>query len=388
MLNPSATSRAEKTLHATTIEFAELLADIKKRSEEFEQQKYIPADIISRFKKIGVYRALVPKRYGGDEISPAEFCQLIETLSTADGSAGWVASFGMNPFYLGGLPLSSLDELYRHGPDIVFAGGIFPPQKATTQDGGYRVSGRWSFASGCSGAELIGVGILTDDGSDRPLPRIAVLPAGEFTIDPVWNTVGLSGTGSHDVVLNNAFVPQERTFIRGGELNLEGPLYRYPVLSLATQVLSVVALGIARAALSEIYAIAESQSSVTGAPCLADRQFAQMEIAHCEADLRSARCWFYDAIDDVWQAILRGDEPGEERINAMRLSSTHITRVSASVTTRALKLAGMPGISMRSPLQRYARDTMVITQHAFMGELTYINAGNMFFGHSPQPGYL
>lgn len=77
MLNPSATSRAEKTLHATTIEFAELLADIKKRSEEFEQQKYIPADIISRFKKIGVYRALVPKRYGGDEISPAEFCQLI-----------------------------------------------------------------------------------------------------------------------------------------------------------------------------------------------------------------------------------------------------------------------------------------------------------------------
>lgn len=220
MLNPSATSRAEKTLHATTIEFAELLADIKKRSEEFEQQKYIPADIISRFKKIGVYRALVPKRYGGDEISPAEFCQLIETLSTADGSAGWVASFGMNPFYLGGLPPSSLDELYRHGPDIVFAGGIFPPQKATTQDGGYRVSGRWSFASGCSGAELIGVGILTDDGSDRPLPRIAVLPAGEFTIDPVWNTVGLSGTGSHDVVLNNAFVPQEWTFIRGGELNL------------------------------------------------------------------------------------------------------------------------------------------------------------------------
>lgn len=110
-----------------------------------------------------------------------------------------------------------------------------------------------------------------------------------------------------------------------------------------------------------------------------------MEIAHCEADLRSARCWFYDAIDDVWQAILRGDEPGEERINAMRLSSTHITRVSASVTTRALKLAGMPGISMRSPLQRYARDSMVITQHAFMGELTYINAGNMFFGHSPQP---
>ncbi|EPJ7276730.1 acyl-CoA dehydrogenase family protein [Raoultella ornithinolytica] len=189
MLNPSATLRAEKTPYASNSEFSELLDELKKRSEEFEQQRYISDDIISRFKQAGVYRALVPTQYGGDEISPAEFCQLIETIATADGSAGWVASFGMNPFYLGGLPLSTLDEIYRHGPDVVFAGGIFPPQKAIAQDGGFQVSGRWSFASGCTGAELIGVGILPDDGSARPLPRIAVLPADRFTIDPVWNTV-------------------------------------------------------------------------------------------------------------------------------------------------------------------------------------------------------
>ena len=365
-----------------------LLSEVATRSQDFEHQRHISDDIISRFKQVGVYRALVPKIYGGDECSPAQFCELIEQIATADGSAGWVASFGMSPFYLGALPVDTLKELYRDGPDVVFAGGIFPTQKARQADGGYRVSGRWSFASGCTGAELIGVGILPDDGSARPLPRIAVLPADRFIIDPVWNTVGLAGTGSHDVVLKEAFVPQEWTFIRGGELSLEGALYRYPVLSLATQVLSVVALGIARAALAEIYAIAERQSSVTGAPCLADRQFAQMDIAHCEAELRSARCWFYDAIDDVWQVILRGDEPDAGMINALRLSSTHVTRVSSSVTTRALRLAGMPGITMRSPLQRYARDTMVITQHAFMGELTYINAGNMFFGHPPLPGYL
>lgn len=236
MLNPSATLRAEKTPYASNSEFSALLGELKKRSEEFEQQRYISDDIISHFKQAGVYRALVPAQYGGDEISPAEFCQLIETIATADGSAGWVASFGMNPFYLGGLPLSTLDEIYRHGPDVVFAGAIFPPQKAIAQDGGFQVSGRWSFASGCTGAELIGVGILPDDGSARPLPRIAVLPAGRFTIDPVWNTVGLAGTGSHDVVLKEAFVPEEWTFIRGGELNLDGALYRYPVLSLATQV--------------------------------------------------------------------------------------------------------------------------------------------------------
>lgn len=141
MLNPSASLRAEKTPYASNSEFSELLDELKKRSEEFEQQRYISDDIISRFKQAGVYRALVPTQYGGDEISPAEFCQLIETIATADGSAGWVASFGMNPFYLGGLPLSTLDEIYRHGPDVVFAGGIFPRRKPSLRTAVFRSAG-------------------------------------------------------------------------------------------------------------------------------------------------------------------------------------------------------------------------------------------------------
>ena len=367
-------------------ELVPLLKDVAARSADFEQQRHISADIIARFKQIGVYRALVPKAYGGEECSPAQFCELIEQIATADGSAGWVASFGMSPFYLGALPPDTLKALYRDGPDVVFAGGIFPPQKAVLADGGYRVSGRWGFASGSMGASVFGVGILPESG--EPLPRMAVLPRDSVQIDPVWNTVGLAGTGSHDLVVNDAFVPQEWTFVRGGALNLDGALYRYPVLSLATQVLSVVALGVARAALNEIYTIAHRQQSVTGAPRLADRPQAQMQIARCEADLRSARAWFYDAIDDVWQCILAGDEPACEQINALRLSSTHVTRVAAEVTRQALALNGMGGITMTSPLQRYVRDTLVITQHAFMGDLSYLNAGTVYFGGQPLPGYL
>jgi len=363
-----------------------LLSEVANRSQDFEHQRHISDDIISRFQQVGVYRALVPKLYGGDECSPAQFCELIEQIATADGSAGWVASFGMSPFYLGALPVDTLKELYRDGPDVVFAGGIFPTQKAHQADGGYRVSGRWSFASGSMGASVLGVGILPD--GEQPLPRMAVLPRASVQIDPVWNTVGLAGTGSHDLLVDDVFVPQEWTFIRGGALNLEGPLYRYPVLSLATQVLSVVALGVARAALNEIYAIAHRQQSVTGAPRLADRPQAQMQIARCEADLRSARAWFYDAIDDVWQRLLSGDDASCEQINALRLSSTHVTRVAADVARQALALNGMGGVTMTSPLQRYVRDTMVITQHAFMGDLSYLNAGTVFFGGKPQPGYL
>lgn len=367
-------------------ELVPLLNDVAARSADFEQQRHISDDIITRFKQVGVYRALVPKIYGGDECSPAQFCELVEQIATADGSAGWVASFGMSPFYLGALPPDTLKALYRDGPDVVFAGGIFPPQKAVLADGGYRVSGRWGFASGSMGASVFGVGILPENG--ETLPRMAVLPRDSVQIDPVWNTVGLAGTGSHDLVVNDAYVPQEWTFVRGGALNLEGALYRYPVLSLATQVLSVVALGVARASLNEIYAIAHRQQSVTGAPCLADRPQAQMQIARCEADLRSARAWFYDAIDDVWQCILTGDEPASEQINALRLSSTHVTRVAAEVTRQVLALNGMGGITLKSPLQRYVRDTLVITQHAFMGDLSYLNAGTVYFGGKPLPGYL
>ena len=367
-------------------ELVPLLTEVTARSADFERQRHVSDDIISRFKQVGVYRALVPKIYGGDECSPAQFCELIEQIATADGSAGWVASFGMSPFYLGALPPDTLKELYRDGPDVVFAGGIYPTHKAQLADGGYRVSGRWCFASGSMGASVFGVGIQPE--GENALPRMAVLPRESIHIDPVWDTVGLAGTGSHDLLVDDAYVPQEWTFIRGGALNLEGPLYRYPVLSLATQVLSVVALGVARAALNEIYQIAHRQQSVTGAPRLADRPQAQMQIARCEAELRSARAWFYEAIDDVWQRLLIGNEPDQQQVNALRLSSTHITRVAADVARQALALNGMGGVTMTSPLQRYVRDTMVITQHAFMGDLSYLNAGTVFFGGKPLPGYL
>jgi alkylation response protein AidB-like acyl-CoA dehydrogenase len=160
------------------------------------------------------------------------------------------------------------------------------------------------------------------------------------------------------------------------------------VLSLATQVLSVVALGVARAALTEIYAIAHQQQSVTGAPRMAERPQAQIQIARSEAELCSARTWFYQAIDDVWQKLLLGEQASCQQINALRLSSTHATRIAAEVTRQALALNGMGGIALTSPLQRYVRDTMVITQHAFMGDLSYINAGTVFFGGKPLPGYL
>jgi alkylation response protein AidB-like acyl-CoA dehydrogenase len=368
--------------------FGELLTQVHTRRNEFARQKFISPDIIERFKEIGVYRALVPRRLGGEERSARDFCEMVEAIATADGSAGWVASFGMGAVYLAALPMDTLRQIYAKSPDVVFAGGIFPPQPATYVDGGLQVSGRWSFSSGCMGADIIGVGISPMNGETQGLPRMAIIPRSKASIVPNWDVIGLAGTGSHDIVVDKVVVPEDWTFVRGGPATLDEPMFRYPSLSFATQVLSVVALGIGRAALDEVRNMASGRVSVTGAPRLADRPLVQMEIAKAEAQLRSARSFFYEAIDDAWDSLLRGDKLSVEQINLLRLSSTHATRTAAEVTRSAQMLTGMTGIYESSPLSTQVRDSLVVTQHAFMGDITYQNAGAIFFGQKPQPGYL
>ncbi|HEY0286489.1 MAG TPA: acyl-CoA dehydrogenase family protein [Pseudomonas sp.] len=370
--------------------FAALLVDIKKRarSGEFDRLGYIAQDVIDAFKTLGVYRALVPRRFGGDERSPGEFCAMVEEISRADGSAGWVASFGMSPVYLASLPLDTIRQVYANGPDVVFAGGIFPPQPAEAVPGGFKVNGRWKYSSGCMGASLVGVGIAPKNGDKLDLPRLAVMPQSKARIEQTWDTVGLLGTGSHDLVVEDVVVPEEWTFVRGGAANLEEPFFRYPSLSFATQVLSVVGLGVARAALDELRDMAAGRISVTGAPAVADRPLAQVEIARAEAALRAARAFFFDSIEDAWQTVLAGDPLSAEKTNLLRLSSTHATRVAAEVARTAQMLSGMTGVYNSSPLARCVNDAQVVTQHAFMGDITYQNAGAIFFGKQPLPGYL
>ncbi|MDP1655147.1 MAG: acyl-CoA dehydrogenase family protein [Hylemonella sp.] len=365
-----------------------LLADIRARAAEFEQQRHISPDIIEGFKQLGVYRALVPKRLGGLEWHARQFCELIETIAQADGSAGWVASFGMAPVYLAALPTATFETIYRDNIDTVFAGGIFPPQPATYVDGGIEVSGRWSFSSGCMGATVVGVGISPRKGETTGLPRMAVMPREKATIVEAWDVSGLAGTGSHDLVVDKVVVPEEWTFVRGGASNLSEPMFRYPALAFAAQVLAVVNLGIARAAIEELRRLAGGHKAVTGAPSLGDRPATQASLAQHEAQLQSARTWFYAAIDDAWASLTRGDPLSPAQTSALRLSAAHAARTGAEVTRGMQMLSGMAGIYNSSPIARCVRDANAVTQHAFLGDIVYQNAGAMLFGRDPLPGYL
>ncbi|PZU57648.1 MAG: acyl-CoA dehydrogenase [Sphingobium sp.] len=370
--------------------FDRLLSAVRARREDFSRDQQVSADVVALMKEAGVYRAMVAKRFGGEEMSPADFLRMIETISQADGSAGWVASFGFSAVYLSSLPLPTLEAMYGNGPDVVFAGGIYPPQKAVPVPGGLEVSGRWSWGSGSTGAEVIGVGIKVEGGAGMPgggLPLIAVMPADKVTIVPNWDVIGLKGTGSHDMVVDKVVVPQEWTFVRGGPSSLDTPLYRYPSMPLAAQVLSVVGLGVARASLDLMIEMAGGRTSITGAPTLADRAYVQTDIAKAEAELRSARAFFYDVTEQAYATLVAGDDLTVETRALLRLASTHAARVGADVTQAVYRLSGTTGIATNHAIARHMQDAMIVPQHAFLSDGTWQNAGKVLLGLESAPGF-
>lgn len=368
-----------------------LLLAVREQRETFSENQQVSADVVHLMREAGIYRAMVAKRFGGDEMSPASFLRLIETISQVDGSSGWVASFGFSAVYLSALPLPTLEKMYANGPDVIFAGGIYPPQRAVPVAGGLEVSGRWSWGSGSTGADLIGVGIKVENGANSGpyagLPLIAVMPADKVTIERNWDVNGLKGTGSHDMVVDKVVVPEEWTFVRGGASSLDTPLYRYPSMPLAAQVLSVVALGTARGALDCVIEMAGGRTSITGAPTLADRAYLQADLAKAEAALRSARAFFYEITEEAYDTLVAGDDLSIETRALLRLASTQAARVGADVAQAVYRLSGTTGIATNHPIARHLQDAMVVPQHAFLSDGTWQNAGRVLLGLDAPAGF-
>ena len=364
-----------------------VISELASRRQEFRDQGFVSPDFIARLKTAGIYRAATPRQFGGGPLPPADFLDRIERISRIDGSTGWVASFGSALVYLAALPLETQRELYADGPDVCFAGGLFPVQAAEPTQHGFLVNGRWKFASGCMGADILGVGIPGDD-STAGKPRTALLRPGQVTIVPEWDVVGMKGTGSFDLIVDRVEVPREWTFIRGGQSTVDEPLYRYPAIAYAAQVLAVVGAGVARAALDFATEVGSGRSGVTGAPKLADRAYYRTGLAGAEAALRSARAYFYEATQETWHTVLAGD-PVSSRQNAhLRLASAHLAKTSAEVVHQIIQISGTGAINSGHPLQWLLGDALVPQQHAFLGPALYEASGAVLLDQPPTiPGF-
>ncbi|WP_040167399.1 acyl-CoA dehydrogenase family protein [Microbacterium gorillae] len=365
---------------ATTVTWESVLDELRERRSEFHALRYVPRDFVDKLIALGVYRAAAPARFGGEPMSPAEFIRTVERISRVDGSTGWVVAFSTALTYLGALPLETQAEIYRDGPDVVFAGGLFPLVPAEETDAGFLVNGTWKFASGCMAADWIGVGLVDPEGGG--LPRVAVLPADQVEITDNWNVDGMVASGSFDTKVHDVEVAREWTFLRGSATNIDEPLYRYPPIGFQAQMHASIGLGVAQAALDQVRQ-AGSRRGVTGAPPQGARAYFRIDVAKAYVRLNAARSFFIETADRVWASVCAGDEVTPQQIADIRLSAVYVADVAAQTVHDIAAVSGSGIISDGHPLQVIRRDAQVPQLHATLSHAMYDAGGAVLLGQQP-----
>jgi alkylation response protein AidB-like acyl-CoA dehydrogenase len=372
-----------------TLEAVAALAPvIAARSGESERARRVPPDLVEKLTAAGCFRMLVPRSHGGTELDFPSEMRVIEELARADGSVGWTVMIGsLAPVLLGKLPRATFDALYAEGPDVILAGTVKPSGGATPVDGGFRATGQWSFASGCQHSDWFVAHCIVDDGRQPPI-RMMVLPPAEVEIKDTWSVSGLCGTGSHDFVVNDAFVPAERSFVLWDEPCLDVPLLRIPELSLSSLRAGAVAVGIAHGALGEVNALATAKVPLFSDGTLASNPLFQNQLADADAQLRAARALLYADAETAWTTAVAGTPFTPEHRARIRGTATWVARTATSVVDTAYTAGGGSSIYTTSPLQRRLRDIHALTQHFAVKSDTFTKAGAVLAGQDVDLTFL
>jgi alkylation response protein AidB-like acyl-CoA dehydrogenase len=345
----------------------------------------------------GLFGMTVPSGFGGLELHPVEVLQVVEAVARIDSSAGW----NLNQASAVGGAISGLTpvgarEVYARGADTIFAGGFYPPALAVHVDGGWRVTARTPFVSGCQRAHWFGVPIIevAEDASpfdpkrENPQPILAVVPRDEVDVLDTWHTVGLRGTFSADVVYDDVFVPDDRVAFmdRHGERTtpFKGPLFGlWPWVPVHGE--AAVAIGIASAAVEALIDLATNkQPSYARAP-LNHRESAQHNVARAQALIDAARATLHKAMGALYDdAAESGRSYSEQSKIKAQLAACFATEASATAVDLVHEAAGSSSIRLEHPFERYHRDIHVITQHAYRSTARYTDVGKMLYGMQPE----
>lgn len=369
----------------------ELLPLIRECADEAERERRLPKRLADAMAAAGLYRIAAPRSVGGGECDPRTQIETIETVAAADGAAGWTLMIGIeNMGFLGAvLPLETATKLFSD-PGLIVAGALNPLGRATPTDGGFRVSGQWPFASGCHNAGWFWGQCIVMDG-DEPAKsesggavlREALIPAGEFEILDTWKVSGLRGTGSHDVVARDVFVPTDHmTGVMAGGMQLRetGTLYRFPAFNRLAYNKVGVSTGIARAALDHFSKLASEKLPRGSRKLLRDKVSVQLAVAEAETQLRSARAFVFEAIDDVWRATEDGRPATDEQRVLVHLACSNAATASIRAVEIVHSAAGTTANFQDCPLDRCLRDVRVVPQHIMVSPQWNEVAGRVLLG--------
>jgi 3-hydroxy-9,10-secoandrosta-1,3,5(10)-triene-9,17-dione monooxygenase len=377
----------------------ELLPTLRDRAQETEDLRRIPDETIKSLQGTGFFRLLQPKRYGGLEASPIDFYRGVRLIASACGSTGWVSSvLGVHPWQLGLYDDRAQQEVWGDDPSTLVSSSYAPMGRAKAADGGFTFSGRWSFSSGCDHAQWVFLGGLVVDGDGNVIDfRTFLLPRSDYEIEDVWDTVGLRGTGSNDIIVKDVFVPEYRTlsfvdtgrcYGPGQEVN-DGTIYKLPFASVFSCSIAVPILGMAQGAYDAyVNWTKERVRASTGTQASAD-SFNQLRIAEAASKLDAAVLQIERNIGEELACIERGEKiPMPLRVQTRR-DQVSATGAGIAAVDRLFESAGGRALRTGTPIQRFWRDAHAGRVHAINDpEKALVMFGQFELGLKVQDAWL
>jgi alkylation response protein AidB-like acyl-CoA dehydrogenase len=350
-------------------------------------QRRLPDELARAMAEAGLFRLLVPRALGGLELDPLAAADVVEAASRIDGSAGWAVMIGAQSAWLASFLPPPVAEQIVGGPAATLAGVLRPGGRAAAIDGGYRVSGRWSFASGCTYADHLYGTCVTEQ--PRAL-RLVYVPAAAATVIDTWRSVGLRATGSHDFTLQDVTVADDWTLPMPalGTAPHDGPLYRDGYQNLTFVLQAAQALGVARGALVAFTELAAGTTRWLSGAALRDRPVVQVTVARAEAKVASARAWLRETVADVWDTILGGDPPSPQQRIRVRLAITHGISAAVGVADVLQQVAGAAAVPEDHPLQRGFQDLRTAAAHVQAAPSIFELTGGLLLGADVAPSVL
>jgi len=371
-------------VHAAAVALA---PELRRRADEIESLRHLPADLSARLAAGGFYRMWAPATTGGLELPPVPGLEALEVLARADGSAAWCAFIGAtSAVVLAYLNVAAAREIARE-PDVLLAGVFAPRGTAEAGRDGYRVRGRWAWGSGIHNAHWVMGGCQRVVGGEverspagMPVPWMVIVPKADVELLDTWYVTGLSGTGSTDFAMHDVLVPAERAVSLVVQRPAPRPLYAFSPFTFLAMGIAAVAMGLARAAIDEVVGLARDKRPEGASRALAERSATQADVASAEALLRSARAFFYETVERLWRSAQAMVPIPTAQRRDVRLATTHAVRTSARAVDLMYDVAGGTSVYRRSPLSRIFRDVHVTTQHLMVGPGTLELAGRLLLG--------
>ncbi|MGW2341394.1 3-hydroxy-9,10-secoandrosta-1,3,5(10)-triene-9,17-dione monooxygenase oxygenase subunit [Streptomyces sp. NPDC001661] len=352
----------------------DLLPGIAGRARATDEQGNVPEETVRELIDAGVFRMLQPRPFGGQEADPLDFYQVVRAISAACCSTGWITSvLGVHPWQLGLFTEKAQSEVWGEDPDTLVSSAYAPVGRLTPDGDGYRLTGRWSFSSGCGYARWALLGALVVGDQGRPVDFLTVLvPRSDYRIEEAWDVVGLRGTASNDIVVERAHVPRHRLIrnyeqaqLKGpGQKVNRGPLYRLPFAAVFTSAVTAPLVGaVAGGYESYVGRMKERSRLSLGGGRFAEDPHTQVAVARAASEIDATVLQLDHNIRELTARTVAGREiPMELRLRTRRDQVRGTERVVAAIDL-LFKTAGGHSLRRGNPIERVWRDVHAGSVH-------------------------